>query len=196
MQKYSQLIAEAIFPILGFYFWDWSWYFILLFYILDVIAKELILHLQSNKIYNTQGGDNNAVTWKRLGLKSIILSILTLIILHVLQYSRQEDFSVVKEVSAFLGHKEMGIAQGFILVPLIFLNVWMQYKQGFLKTNQQVKTRMSQMWEEHVQYRFFILKIAAIGLGVSTVLGTNDQILLWSAVLLPFLYFRFIRKSA
>jgi len=195
MQKFTQRIAEAILPLLGFYYWDWSWYFILLFYILDVIAKETILHLQANKIYKTQGGESNHITWKKLGVKSVGIGLFTFVLLHVLQYWRSPDVSLMNEIGLFLSHKEMGIAQGLILLPLIILNVWMQYKQNFLKMNQHLKTRMTAMWQEHVNYRLFVMTVVAIGLGVATVFGIKDYILLWGAVLVPFIYFQFFRKA-
>jgi len=161
MQKFTQLFAEAILPILGFYYWDWSWYFILLFYILDVFAKELILNLQANRIYNTQGGDETLLTWKKSTVKSVLLGLSVLTLLHLLQYIRLPDFSVSNEIVNFFYHKEMGLPQGIILIPLIFVNVWMQYKMNFLKLNLHLKMKMSQMWSEHIHYRLFVLGIVS-----------------------------------
>jgi hypothetical protein len=196
MQKLTQRLAEAILPLLGFYSWNWTWYFILLFYILDVAAKEITLHLQANKIYKTQGGEKNHETWKSVGIKSAMIAVFTLFLLHVLQYWKYPEFSFTNEIESFLGHKEIGIPQGLILLPLIFLNVWMHYKQNFLKTNQYVKMRMNAMWQEHLNYRLFVLTFAAIGLGIGTVFGIKDYVLLWAAVLLPFIYWQFFRKTA
>ncbi len=195
MKRNSQIIAEGLFPLLGFYFWDWSWYFILLFYILDVFAKEVILHLQSRKIYQTQGGEITVKTWKNLGFKSLIANTLTLALLHIMQFMKQSDFSLFQEFSAFMNHEEWGVKQGLILVPLVFLNVWMQYKLGFLKPKQHLTTKMSQMWQTHVQYRFFIMSLAAIALGISALFVMGDQILLWGAVLAPVVYLKLIKKS-
>jgi hypothetical protein len=194
MQKFTQLIAEAILPVLGFYYWNWSWYFILLFYILDVAAKEVILNLQANKIYKTQGGDQIRKTWKKSSGQSVLLGAAVLIMLHVLQFLRVPNFSISKETISFLGHEEMGIAQGIILVPLIVLNVWMQYKMNFLKMNRHFKTKMAVMWVEHLHYRFYVGSVVALGVFVATIFGLNDAALLWSAVLLPFIYVQFFKK--
>lgn len=194
MQKFTQLFAEAILPILGFYYWGWNWYFILLFYILDVLAREFIINLQANKIYNTQGGKDTLLIWKKSTIKSILIGLITLALLHFLQYLSYPNFSISKEAISFFNHKEMGIPQGIILIPLIFINVWMQYKMNFLKLNLHLKQKMSQMWAEHIHYRFFVLGIAALGLGITTVFGLKDVVLLWSAVLLPFIYLQFFKK--
>jgi hypothetical protein len=194
MQKVTPLIAEAILPILGFYYWDWSWYFILLFYIFDVIAKEVIVNLQANKIYKTQGGKDTLKIWKRSVLTSVVMGFIVFILLHILQYLRYPSFSVAEEITAFLGYEEMGLPQGLILLPLIGLNVWMQYKMNFLKLNLHLKMKMSEMWSQHIHYRLFILSIVALGVSIATIFELKDFVLLWSAVILPFIYVQFLKK--
>ena len=54
--KIIQVAADAAIPLMGFFLWDWSLYFILLFYLLDLLASEIIAHLSARKIreYNGQ----------------------------------------------------------------------------------------------------------------------------------------------
>ena len=70
--KYIQLVGDAIIPILGFFFWDWNLYFILLFYFLDMLTKEVLLHLKSNKInqyiLNRHRNQSGLATRCRLGV--------------------------------------------------------------------------------------------------------------------------------
>ncbi len=195
MQKYSQHIAEAIIPILGFYFWNWSWYFILLFYILDATAKEIIIHLKSKKIYQTQGGDQSLIVWEKNGFKSAALAILTLVVLHFMYYINHKNVSFTQEIIAFLSYREMGISQGWVLVPLVGLNVWMQYKFTFLKFGLHTKLTLTSLWKEHVQFRNFYLLSTLIGLGLHSVFQFQDVAFVWVAIALPFLYLRFILQK-
>jgi hypothetical protein len=194
MQKFSQAIAEAILPILGFYYWDWSWYFIFLFYSLDVIAKEVIINLQSQKIYQTQGGQENLHFWKKSAIKSGIMGVGLLWLFHFLEFLRNPTFSIGEEVTAFFFHKEMGIPQGYLLLPLILLNVWMQYKLQFLKQGMHLRMKMSQLWNDQLRYRFLVIGIVALGLGLHSFIQIKDAVLLWTAVILPFLYAQFFQN--
>ncbi len=188
MQKLAQNSLEAIIPILGFYYWDWSWYFILLFYILDGLAKEIILHLKSQKVYATQGGESAVRFWQRSGIKSAFIVSITTVILHFMYYINHANVDFLSEVIGFLSYKEMGLAQGWVLVPLIGLNVWMQYKFNFLKIGLHTKTKMSSLWGEHLRIRILYLIVVIIGLGIHSVFHLADFVFVWASVALPFLF--------
>lgn len=188
MQKYSQNIAEAIIPLLGFYYWGWNWYFILLFFLLDGLAKEIVLHLKSNKIVATQGGENSKINWRKSGIKSGAIALFVALVLHFMVYISNADVNFFKEFIRFLSYTEMGIAQGWVLLPLIALNVWMQYKFTFLKFGLHTKTQLSMLWKEHLTYRYFYLFAVILGLGLHAVFHLNDFVFVWVSVLLPFLY--------
>ena len=55
-QKYVQSFGDALIPILGYFFWNWNLYFIVLFYLLDLIASEVFMYFKSKKILQVQGG--------------------------------------------------------------------------------------------------------------------------------------------
>ena len=48
--KYIQILGDAVIPLLGFFVWNWNIYFILLFYLLDLLVKEVVIHFKSNRI--------------------------------------------------------------------------------------------------------------------------------------------------
>jgi hypothetical protein len=188
MQKYSQYLAEAIIPLLGFYSWNWSWNFILLFYLLDGLAKEIVLHLKSNKIYETQGGENSKITWKKSGVMSGAIALFVTVILHFMVYISNPEVNFFEEFIRFLSYKEMGLAQGWVLLPLIALNVWMQFKFTFLKFGLHTKIQLSLLWKEHLRYRYFYLFAVIIGLGLHAVVHFNDFVFVWVSVGLPLIY--------
>lgn len=195
MQKYSQSIAEGIFPLLGFFYWDWSWYFILLFYILDGLAKEILLNFQSAKIYKTQGGEQSKSIWIKASFKSLAIHLFVLVLLHLMQINLQPNFSFSTELKGFLGHKELGVAQGYILIPFVALSVWLNYKMKFIKLNEHLKLKISHLWNEHLHYRCFVLAVVGIGFPITFWMGRNELVWVLSAVALPFIYQRFAKKS-
>lgn len=192
MQKYSQHIAEALIPLLGFYFWNWNWYFILLFYVLDGLAREIVLHLKSKKIFATQGGNSARDVWVKFGVKSAVMALVVAFVLHFMYFINHPQVDFGQEFTLFLSYTEMGIAQGWVLLPLIALNVWTQYKFTFLKLGLHTKISLSQLWKAHLNQRSFYLSTVIIGLGIHVVFHLNDVFFLWASVLLPVLYVRFI----
>lgn len=186
MQKYSQNIAEAIIPLLGFYYWGWSWYFILLFLILDAIAKVFILHLKSRKIYATQGGEKSKSVWIKSGVFSLGVDFTILALLHLMYSFNHENFNVGKEIIDFLSYEELGLAQGWIFVPLVVLNVWMQYKFTFLKLEQHTKIQISGLWKEYLMHRYIVLGIVILGCAIHFFVSLNDVVFVWVSALLPF----------
>lgn len=195
MQNLIQKFGEAILPLVGFYYWNWDWYFILIFYILDVFAKEIIINLQANKIYQTQGGTETYLIWKKSAVISLFIGMATLILVHLIQLTSSINFSISKEILNFFYHKEMGLPQGIILIPFIFLNVWLQYKLNFLKLNMQLKMKTSLMWQRHINYRLFILVWVVITLGLALFLNLKDSVFLWGSILLPIVYQKFFNKE-
>lgn len=187
MQKYAQNIAEAIIPLLGFYYWNWNWYFILLFLILDALAKEIILHLKSNKIYATQGGDKLKRIWFLQGLKSAGLSIIVLLMLHGMYYMNHTNVDFTNEILRFLSYKEMGIAQGWVLIPLVVVSVWMPYKYQFLKLGLQTKTQLSKLWTGQLGYKLLVFTLVVVGALIHTLVHLPDFVFVWASVALPFL---------
>jgi len=186
MQKYNQNIAEAIIPLLGFYYWGWSWYFILLFLILDAIAKVFILHLKSQKIYATQGGEKSKSVWIKSGVFSLGVDFTILALLHLMYSFNHENFNVGKEIIDFLSYEELGLAQGWIFVPLVVLNVWMQYKFTFLKLKQHTKIQISGLWKEYLMHRYIVLGIVILGCAIHFFVSLNDVVFVWVSALLPF----------
>lgn len=135
--KVIQAIGEAIIPLLGFFYFEWSLYFILLFYFIDLIATEVFTYIKVNKI----------ITFQRIGYsfqqrygKLILNSILVLLLImtsHVFISFQQEDINFWQACINFLAYEEPGfpIPQGYILFPLVIFGNFQQYKNMFVKSN-------------------------------------------------------------
>lgn len=146
--KLLQIGLEALIPVLGYWFWNWSLYFILLFFFIDLVADEVISHLKSKRIVNY-----NKLDSKRWFVWSII-STCTLFIVVVLSHF---DISLLvgeinfgEELMSFWRYKDMGIEQGYILVPLVVFAAYQQYKMEFLAIGAERKMTVRDVWRPKV----------------------------------------------
>ena len=64
--KIIQLIGDLSIPLLGYYFWDWNIYFILFFYILDVLISTVFTFVKTYKINQYQ--QTKQWPWIHIGL--------------------------------------------------------------------------------------------------------------------------------
>lgn len=190
--KYIQLIGDAAIPLAGYFFWDWSLYFIILFYFIDVIASEVITHLKSKKIQDYQGGYLKK-KWINHGLLSGALFLLMLIAVHVALWLIEPGINFKSEVISFWTYTEMGIQQGYILVPLLAFASYQQYKMTFLMTAKFRTESIATIWK-HQMIGYFLAIIAAFVLGI---FGSFIQLPMLAFVLATVLgvsIFRFVKS--
>jgi hypothetical protein len=109
--RVQRILAEVLLPLIGVFAWQWSFDFICWFYVIDVFLNALVGMLRHREFRKPIG---LALPWFELVL------VVTLIVL-----SGKELWPSFKN---FLAYKDMGIAQGYILIPLILLNEWMRWK--------------------------------------------------------------------
>lgn len=179
-QAYIQLIGDAIIPLAGALFFDWSLYFILIFYCIDLVATEVILHLKSKKTIEFRGIDKKE--WFTRGLKSSILFLgsLSLIHLGVLSIHPQIDFQ--KELIDFMAYEEMGIQQGYILVPLIALAAYQLYRMTFLMPARFRTISMDEIWRPHLISLLIIIGFSGIVIGLSQFVVFHELVYVLSIV--------------
>ena len=111
----SAILGDAVLPLVGFLFWDWGFYFICLFFLFDLVIRALFLNKKLALL-------PSIVFPKSFFLKSIALIILEIVLLHLLSYVSLKPIIFTAEIWAFLSYEELGIAQGILLIPLLFLN--------------------------------------------------------------------------
>ena len=111
----SAILGDAVLPLVGFLFWDWGFYFIILFFLFDLVIRTLFLKKRIGLL-------PSIILPKAFLLKSIGLLVLEVVILHLLVYLSLNSISFPVEIWGFLSYEELGFAQGIILLPLLFLN--------------------------------------------------------------------------
>lgn len=148
-QKYIQIFGDALIPLCGVLFWGWSLYFILLFYFIDMSAAELILHLKSNKIVKSQGEEHKK-RWVKDGVISFLSLSLAIIIIHFSMMFIEDGIDFKGEAIRFWNYEEMGIKQGVLLIPLVFLVGFIQYRMEFVLPSVFRKVNIDFLWRNHI----------------------------------------------
>jgi len=135
-QQQFMALGELIIPLMGYYLWNWDLHFILLFYYLDIvasfflsIAKVRAVSLYRERKWMVQIHLTTFLIW--YGLILLGLSFLEIAILAI-----YPEINLVNSLFQFLTYEEWGIPQGIVLLPLIFLLNWQQYKLVFLRTGE------------------------------------------------------------
>ncbi len=163
--KYIQLIGDSVIPLLGYFFWNWNLYFILIFYGIDFLTKEVLLHLKSKKINDFRKGENSH--WGKFALTSSLLLSFSIFLIQLSMPHIERNFESLKELYAFWSLKDVGgIEQGYVLIPLIIFMGYFQYKMEFLKPGLFAKMSIQDLWNPHVKSLLFILGFSAFSFGL------------------------------
>lgn len=145
---YIQIALEATIPLAGFFAWDWSLYFILLFYIIDLLAGEMTMHLKSRQIANYQEGKSRK-EWFVQGAIGMLLFLAVLAGIHTMMKLYHPEINFAKEIHAFWTYEEMGIPQGYVLTPLVFLLSFQQYSFEFMLPARYRTMEIKSLWKPH-----------------------------------------------
>ena len=121
-EKIAVLIGYVALPLIGFFFWDWGFYFIALYFLIDQFAKQVFLlpRLVSAQVILPQ----KAIIFT----KSLLLFLFQIMMILLINYQLDPHFNLFQESINFIMYKDMGIQQGFILVPLLFTAEWLKLK--------------------------------------------------------------------
>ncbi len=160
-----QAVADLAIPLLGYFFWNWDFYFILLFYLLDYKIFCAFSFVKFHKVIQYKGLEN------KFPVVNLLLTIALILIGFVAVipalYQIDPAFDLLKNTWAFLSYKEMGIAQGIILIPLLIYAGFSQYKMQFLLTGKFQTTKPSEIWKLHFKTMFLVIAASGLFLGLS-----------------------------
>lgn len=184
---YIQIAGEALIPLFGYFLWDWSLYFIILFYLADMLINEVILHLKSRKINNYDAG-KSLREWLIVGSVSLALLILSVIVIHIAIRSLHPQIEFVKEALVFWKYEEMGIQQGYILLPLLIVMAYQRYKMEFLFTARYRTESLKSIWIKHLKAFPVIIAGSGLCIGLSTFYVPGDLIVLLTIIGFSSLY--------
>jgi hypothetical protein len=134
-QRKIQAIGEVIIPLLGYFVFDWDLFFIGIYFVLDLLVTEVFLQLKYAKVIQHQRIQLKGRKWWLQGSTMLLAAVIVaLFIVFSLVYYPTMDLTAA--LIDFLAYEEAGIPipQGYILLPLVVLGNFQQYKLLFLKT--------------------------------------------------------------
>lgn len=185
-QKYFQLFADALIPLLGFFWWNWGLYFIVLFYLIDYLSGEFFMHLKSNKRVQFQKSERTQ--WFKKGIISFVLLVCSFFLIHLALKTILSDINFFEEIKAFWNYKDMGIEQGYVLLPLIAIVGYQRYKMEFVLPKLFQTNTLDQLWKPHLLSQLILIGFSALIIGISGFIVFQEIVYVLGIVILSSLY--------
>lgn len=134
-----QLIGELVIPLLGFFLWDWSLLFILLFYLLENLffsyfRIETVREIKKQILKKDQPRNSKIL------FKSLILWLIECVLVHLFILLIYPNQSLPKEWIKFFMYQDLVIPQGIILLPLLYFASKMKMKQDVFVSLKNLKS--------------------------------------------------------
>lgn len=176
-EKINALLGDVAFPLMGYFFWNWNFYFILLYFILDQVARTIFLPW---RLKLTQLKQLEKI---KMIAQSSILLFSELFLIHLFLKVLIPDIHFQKEISNFIHYSDMGIEQGYILLPLLILGEWLRMKQD-LKTGIVGSKQLNNLIKNR-HLSFFRISFFSFFLGVQFLISLKETMMI-------FVFFLFI----
>lgn len=188
--KIIQLLGDLAIPLIGYYFWEWNMLFILFFYIIDVGISTVFTFLKTKSI--NQYLQSKYYPWKHI-LLIIIGYLITFYLVYYLIQNISPKLDLDTEIIRFLMMKDLGLPQCILLLPLLIIGGYMQYKVSFLATKSYETTNIDSLWHEHIKLFLLIIGVIALLLGISIWIVFPEWLYVWGMVLGSSLYRYYVR---
>lgn len=154
LERISILLGDVALPLIGYVFWKWNFYFILLFFILDQASRVIFLPWRL-KLTSLTSKEKNQLIFRHL-----LQFLIEVLLVHSVIFLQNKEINFLNEIQAFLTYEDMGIQQGFLLIPLILASEWMRIKNE-LKTgiieSKQVSLQLQNQKSSFIRIAFFAL---------------------------------------
>ena len=136
-----QIIGELAIPLLGYFFWNWSFSFILFFYIIENL---FLLYFRIETIQNVKSTILKAkrIVDIKLLLFFLGLWIIEFALIHFLLKIIATNKNLLNAWQDFFLFEDMGVPQGFILIPLLYFASRMKMKQDIVIEIKKINTKL------------------------------------------------------
>jgi hypothetical protein len=98
---------------------------------------------------------------------SVVLIVVNVVFVHITMKALVPTIDFTKEMLAFWKYKDMGIEQGYFLLPLIVMAGYQRYKMEFLMTGLFQKITIHQIFTKHIQAQLIAFGFIAFAFGLS-----------------------------
>lgn len=169
-------VLEGILPVIGYFFWDWNIYFVLVFYMFDYLLGQILFSLKTHKVLFKPGYFNGTdSSMNKNYIRVILLQLLmAFVVLSLFSYGTYEisnstikGFSILDESSNFFWLREMGIPQGFLLIPLFVLMGYAFYKMKFLMPKLYITLEFTKFNKQFFMGQVFLIGFIGLCIGIN-----------------------------
>jgi hypothetical protein len=101
---------------------------------------------------------------------------------HVAMMSIQPNIDFVQQAKDFWNYEDLGIKQGYVLIPLVVLGAFQQYKMSFLMRGLDRVAPLKVVWKDHIQALFIAIGFAGIAFGLSRFITLPEVVYVLSIV--------------
>lgn len=177
-----QTLVEGLIPVLGYFYWNWDASFILLFYLIDWILFWTLTVLKARKRIQFSGNAAEKQTAVQHGSMAFLCILSTSLAVFYLLPNMHHPFSWTERIQAFLSYSDMGIQQGFVLIPLMVLSGYLVYKQQFLAPQLFRNFPVNYFTRESMRQGVILTLVFGLALLVSFFVQIPDEVLLFGTV--------------
>lgn len=181
-----QALLEGVIPLLGFFLWNWTLHFVLLFYILDLLADHVFLHLGSRRIVAEQKVKSSHALIQ--GLLSALFLCIALLLIHLALIHVFPELKLWDSMIEFWTYKEMGLEQGYLLLPLLVLAAQQQYKMEFLMPARYRHISLKSHWQRPRRSYVIIVAFSGLAVGLTIFVELPAVVYLLAIVLVSTIY--------
>jgi hypothetical protein len=186
---FIQLIGELVIPLVGYFFWDWSLLFILLFYLIENLFFSYFRIETIREIKKTVLKTEQKREYQDLVI-SFFLWLIECILVHLFIMLIYPNQSFTTEWINFFMYQDLGIPQGIILLPLIYFSSQMKKKQDVVFTIRNMKS-VDELILLKVNFRQSWVSIAIWGV----IIGMNYFVSLHELINLSFVLLILIARG-
>ena len=174
----TQTLLEALIPIIGYFEWGWDLSFILLFYLIDWLLAFGILIAKGRKRFSySHNKPERMLLIKQTVIGFMLLLIACLGIAQSLLFLNP-GFNWMQRIVEFMTYEEMGIQQGYVLIPLIVLNGIMVYRQQFIMPARYRTMDMRQITQPFIHQGLILLGFSGALLGITAFISFPEEVLI------------------
>lgn len=170
-----QTALEAAIPLLGYFFWHWDLSFLLLFYLLDWLLAYGILIAKGRKRLSFSGSKQERSLLVQRGSAGLLLIAAGSMLFGSGIVQLHPELHWGERVTSFLLYKDLGIEQGYVLIPLIVINGILQYRQQFLMTGRYRSTTTDELTRPFIFQGMLLLAIGALFLGIASLVSFPEM---------------------
>nr|AOE10995.1 hypothetical protein [uncultured bacterium] len=124
------------------------------------------MHLKSKKITKTHNIKDNK-EWFFSGALSLFTVFAMITLIHVAMYSIEPSIDFIKQIKLFWTYEEMGMQQGYLLIPLVVFAAYSQYRMDFLMMRKDRVAELNIEWKKHLRALLVIIGFTGIVIGLS-----------------------------